>query len=141
MREHRCSKTGIASLPHVNLAFVMATGERQEHLYARCRSEKKTSESLTSSQSSGPQEMSKKNVASCSIRNSFFLKKEKTPTTKIFDDDEWIRSLTEAEETTTDIPDERITHDQSEVDPEKGPTHPDGGVSAKMCLEAARGAQ
>ena len=37
----------------------------------------------------------------------------------MFDDDEWIRSLTEAQAITADIPDERITHDQSEVDPKK----------------------
>ena len=32
-----------------------------------------------------------------------FLKKEKDPTTKQFDDDEWIRSLTETQEVTADI--------------------------------------
>ena len=32
-----------------------------------------------------------------------FLKKEKDPTTKMFDDGEWIRSLTEAQEITVDI--------------------------------------
>ena len=36
-----------------------------------------------------------------------FLKKEKVLTTKIFDDDEWIRSVTEAQEIITDIPEER----------------------------------
>ena len=34
------------------------------------------------------------------------LKKEKDPTTKQFDDDEWIRSLTEAQEATTDKPED-----------------------------------
>ena len=34
-----------------------------------------------------------------------FLKKEKEPTTKIFDDDEWIRSLTEA-----DTPEGQVTY-------------------------------
>ena len=48
-----------------------------------------------------------------------FLKKEKDTTTKIFDDDEWIRSLTEAQEITADILEERITYDQDEVDPKK----------------------
>ena len=33
-----------------------------------------------------------------------FLKKEKDPTTKHFDDDEWIRSLMEAQVATADIP-------------------------------------
>ena len=32
-----------------------------------------------------------------------FLKKEKDPTTKLFDDDEWVRSLTEAQEITADV--------------------------------------
>ena len=32
-----------------------------------------------------------------------FLKREKDPTTKLFDDEEWIRSLTEAQEITVDI--------------------------------------
>ena len=38
-----------------------------------------------------------------------FLKKENDPTTKQFDDDEWIRSLTEAPEVTTDIPEDSVT--------------------------------
>ena len=48
-----------------------------------------------------------------------FLKKEKRPTTKIIDDHEWTRSLTEAQAITADIPEELITHNQSEVDPKK----------------------
>ena len=36
-----------------------------------------------------------------------------------FDDGEWIRSLTEAQEITADIPDERVTYDQEGVDPKK----------------------
>ena len=48
-----------------------------------------------------------------------FLIKEKDPTTKLFDDDEWIRSLTEAQEITADIPQERVTCDQEGVDPQK----------------------
>ena len=48
-----------------------------------------------------------------------FLKKEKDPTTKQFDDDEWIRSLAEAQEVTTDIPENSVTHDQQDVDPKK----------------------
>ena len=47
------------------------------------------------------------------------LKKEKDPTSKQFDDDEWIRSLTEAQEVTTDIPEDRVTHEQQEADPKK----------------------
>ena len=39
-----------------------------------------------------------------------FLKKEKETTTKIFDDDEWIWSLTETEATTADIPERHVKH-------------------------------
>ena len=46
-----------------------------------------------------------------------FSKKKKGPTTKQFDDDEWIRSLTEAQEATTDIPEDSVSHDQQDVDP------------------------
>ena len=48
-----------------------------------------------------------------------FLKKEKEPTSKQFDDDEWIRSLTEALEVTTDIPEDSVTYDQQDVDPKR----------------------
>ena len=50
----------------------------------------------------------------------------------MFDDDEWIRSLTEGQAITADIPTERITHDQSEVDSKKGSTHPDGRISDEI---------
>ena len=40
-----------------------------------------------------------------------FLKKEKDPTTKLFDDDEWIRSLTEVQETVADVLEESVTYD------------------------------
>ena len=42
---------------------------------------------------------------------------ERDPASKIFDDDEWMRSLAEAQTIIQDIPEERITHDQS--DPKK----------------------
>ena len=48
-----------------------------------------------------------------------FLKKEKDPTSKQFDDDEWIRSLAEAQEATSDIPEDSVTYDQQDVDPKK----------------------
>ena len=48
-----------------------------------------------------------------------FLKKEKDPSTTQFDDDEWIRSLTEAQQVTTDIPEGSVTNDQQDVDPKK----------------------
>ena len=38
-----------------------------------------------------------------------FLKTEKEPTTKMFDDDEWIRPLMEVEAITADIPDVQVT--------------------------------
>ena len=46
-----------------------------------------------------------------------FLKKEKDPTSKQFDDDEWILSLTEAQEVTTE---------QQEVDSQKVRPHSNG---------------
>ena len=48
-----------------------------------------------------------------------FLKTEKDSTSKQFDDDEWIRSLTEAEEITVDVPEDTVMYDQQEVDPKK----------------------
>ena len=48
-----------------------------------------------------------------------FLKREKDPTSKHFDDDEWIRSLTEAQELTTDIPEDSVMYDQQDVAPKK----------------------
>ena len=44
-----------------------------------------------------------------------FLKKEKDPTSKQFDDDEWIWSLAEAQQVTTDIPENSVTCDQQDV--------------------------
>ena len=43
---------------------------------------------------------------------ALFLKKEKDPTSKLFDDDEWIRSLTEAPETTADVAEDSVMYDQ-----------------------------
>ena len=37
-----------------------------------------------------------------------FLKKEMEPTSKQFDDDEWIRSLTEAQEISADVPEDSV---------------------------------
>ena len=48
-----------------------------------------------------------------------FLKKEKDPASKQFDDDEWIRSLTEAQGVTTDVPEGSVVYDQQDVDPKK----------------------
>ena len=48
-----------------------------------------------------------------------FLKKEKDPTSKQFDDDVWIRSLMEAQEATTDVPEDSVMYEQQGVDSEK----------------------
>ena len=70
-----------------------------------------------------------------------FLKKEKDPTSKLFDDDEWIRSLTEAPEVTTVVPEDSVTNDQQDVDPQKGSAHSDGRVLAEIRLAATTGTQ
>ena len=58
-----------------------------------------------------------------------FLKKEKDPTSKQFDDDEWIRSLAEAQEATTDRP-RRVASCMisKTLTPTKVRAHPDGRV-------------
>ena len=49
-----------------------------------------------------------------------FFNREKDPTSKQFDDDdEWIRSLTEAQENTTDVPEDSVMCDQQHIDPQK----------------------
>ena len=68
-----------------------------------------------------------------------FMKNEKDPTTKQFDDDEWIRSLTEAQEVTADIQDDCVTHDWQDVDPWKSLAHTDGRVLAEIRLAATLG--
>ena len=45
--------------------------------------------------------------------------KGKDPTSKQFDGDEWIRSLTEAQEITADVPGDCVMYDQQPVDPKK----------------------
>ena len=46
-----------------------------------------------------------------------FLKKEKDPTNKLFDDDERIRSLAVAQAVAPDMPEGSLTHDQGGDDP------------------------
>ena len=70
-----------------------------------------------------------------------FLKKEKDPTTKLFDDDEWIRSLTEAQGIAADVPEENVTCDQQAVDPKDGPSHSDGRLLAEICLKTPASTQ
>ena len=48
-----------------------------------------------------------------------FLKMEKDPTSKQFDDDEWIRPLTEAQEVTTDVQEDSVTYEKQDVDPKR----------------------
>ena len=71
----------------------------------------------TFSRSSGRLATCRRSAASCSKRQLMFLKKEKDPISKQFDDDEWIRSLTEAQEATTDVPKDSVMYDQQEVYP------------------------
>ena len=52
------------------------------------------------------------------LNTQLFLKK-KDPTSKQFDFDEWIRSLADAQEVTTDDPEDSVIHDQQVVDPKK----------------------
>ena len=74
-----------------------------------------------------------------------FLKKEKKPTTKLFDDDEWIQSLTKAETITADIREGQETHadpngtarDQG-MDPKKvRPTLQIGECRTKLSVKTA----
>ena len=49
----------------------------------------------------------------------FLLKTQLKQGERPDDNDEWIRSLTEAQEVTTDIPEDSVTYEQQEVDPRK----------------------
>ena len=124
MREQGRSKTGIASLPHVKLAPMSApgpTGERQEH-----------SDAIICFAGAGQRRrlfrrldiiMIKWAIRDLPQECRFFLNtqlmflKEKDSTTKLFDDDEWIRSLTEAQEITADVLGGSAMYDQNAVDP------------------------
>ena len=70
-----------------------------------------------------------------------FSKKEKDPISKQFDDDEWIRSLTEAQEITTGVPEDSVVYDQQEVDSLKSLAHPHGRIPAEVRLAATFGTQ
>ena len=79
MREQGRSKTGIASLPHVNLASMSvprSTGERQEHLdaivsFAGARQRRRLFRGLDIlTQFRGRQATSRKDAASSSTRSS-----------------------------------------------------------------------
>ena len=147
--EQRRSKTGIASLPHVKLAPMSAPGppgERQEHLDA-----------IIAFTSAGQKrrlfrifDIIKVKWATRDVPEEcrfslstqlMFLEKEKDPTTKIFDDDEWVRSLTDAQEIAADIPEDRRTHDQSEADPEKVRPIQMKEFSAKISFQTTLGSE
>ena len=116
MREQGRSKMGIASLPHVKLALMSApcpTGERQEHLdaiisFAGAGQRRRLLQRLdipTNKWATGDLLEECRFLLNTQL---MFLKKEKDPTSKQFDDDEWIRSLTEAQEVTADVPEHTV---------------------------------
>ena len=127
MRDQCRSKTGIASLLHVKLSPMSAlgpTGERQEHSdaivsFAGARQRRRLFRGLdilTIKWSTGDLPEECRFLLNTQL---MFLKKELDPTSKQFDDDEWIRSLTEAQEITADVPEDSVLYDQQEVDPKK----------------------
>ena len=129
MRKQGRSKTGIAT------SAPGPTGKRQEHLdaiiaFAGPRTEKKTHP-----QSQVSYRRYSGECRFLSHTQLMLLKKGKDPTTKIFDDDEWIRALTEAQEIAADIPEDRLANDQSKADTHKGPPYPDGRVSANISFQ------
>ena len=70
-----------------------------------------------------------------------FLKKDKDPTSKQLDDDEWIRSLTEAQEVTADVPEDSVMYDHQEVDTPRSSAFADGRVLSEVSLAPTFGAQ
>ena len=61
-----------------------------------------------------------------------FFKKEEDPTSMQFDDDERIRLLAEAQDVTTDIPEDSVTYGQQAADHPKSSARSDGRVLAEM---------
>ena len=128
MREQGRGKTGNASLPHVKLSPMSApgpAGDRLEHLERHClsfagagqrRRLLRGLDTLTIKWAVGDLPEECRFVLNAQL---MFLKKEKNPTSKQFDDDEWIRSLAEVQEVMTDIPEDSVTYDQQDVDPKK----------------------
>ena len=126
MREQGRSKTGTASLPHVKLSPVSALV-----LLANGRN---TLDAIVSFAGAGLRRRLFHGLDILTIKCAagdpeecrfllnaqlMFLKKEKDPTSKEFDDDEWIRSLAGAQEVTTDVPEDSVTYGQQHVDPKK----------------------
>ena len=119
MREQGRSKTGIASLPHVKLSPMSAPGpasDRQEHL-----------DVIDSFVGAGQRRRLFRGLDIHTIKWAMgdlpeecrFLVNTRGGPDQQFDDDEWIRSLAEAQEVTTDIPEDSVTYDQQDVDPKK----------------------
>ena len=107
MREQGRTKKSIASLPHVTLALMSAPGPTVE-------------DAIISFVRAGQRRRPVRRLDILTIKwvvgdlreecrfffntQLMFWKKEKDPTTKLFDDEEWIPSLTEAQEITADVP-------------------------------------
>ena len=68
------------------------------------------------------------------LNTQLMFLKEKDPTSKQFDEDKWIRSL-------TDIPENSVSCDQQDVDPKKVRPHLGGRVLAEIRFAATRGTQ
>ena len=125
VREQGRNRTGIASLPHVKLSPVSApAGERQEHwdvVVSFAGAGQRTRlfrelDILTLKWSTGDLPEECRFLLNTQL---MFQKKEKDSTSKQFDDDEWIRSLAEAQEVTTDVPEDSVMYDQQDVNPKK----------------------
>ena len=148
MREQGRSKTGVVSLPHVKLAPMSAPGptsERQEHVdaivsFAGARQRRRLfrgPDILTIKWATGDLLEECRFLLNTQL---MFLMKEKDPTSKHFDDDEWIRSLTEAQEITADVPEDSVMYDQEELISKKfGPSR--WRVFAEVRLAPTFGAQ
>ena len=139
----------IASLPHVKLAPISAPGprcEREEHLDAiiafagagQQRRPFRILDILTVRWATGDFSEECRFLLNTQL---MCLKKEKDPATKMFDDDEWIRSLTAEHEIAADIPEDRLTHDRSEADPKKVRPIQMGELLRNICLQTTPGAQ
>ena len=126
VREQGRSQTGIVSL-RCKLSPMSApgpSGERQEHLDATVsfagvgqrRRLFRGLDILTVKWATGDVPEECRFLLNTEL---MFLKKEKDPTSKQFYDDEWIRSLAEAQDVTIDIPEDSVTYDQQDVDPQK----------------------
>ena len=118
------AKQELRRLPHVKLAPMSAAGlagKRQEHLVTvisfagagQRRSLFRVLDILTVVLATGEFPEDCRFLLNTQL---MFLKKPKDSSAKIFDDDEWLRSLTEAQEIIADIPEECVTYDQEGVD-------------------------